>query len=130
MNNLIELLRDKKIQPTAQRLEVAYCVLNTTDHPTADEVLALVLNHCPTISRATVYNTLNLFVDKGLIDRQVLREGVTVFDPKLDRHHHLIDTESGEIHDIPWDAVEVRGADSHQEFDILDYQVVLRGRKK
>lgn len=130
MNDLIELLRQHDIQPTAQRLEVARCVLNTTDHPTADEVLDKVLIQCPTISRATVYNTLNLLSAKGLLVPRVLREGVTVFDPKLDRHHHLIDTESGEIHDIPWDAVNVQGAESNQEFEILDYQVVLRGRKK
>lgn len=130
MQDLIQLLRDHGIQPTTQRIEIARCVLDSHAHPTADEVHAEVLAGCPTISRATVYNTLNLLADKGLLRRRTLREGVTVFDPVLEPHHHLIDIESGKIHDIPWDSVVVRGALAHPEFEVLDYEVVLRGRKR
>ncbi len=130
MQDLINMLRDHKIQPTAQRLEVARCALASEDHPTADEVLAMALSRCPTISRATVYNTLNLLAEKGLLVRRTLREGVTVFDPRLEAHHHLIDTETGEIHDIPWDSVVVGDIAEHPEFEVLDYEIVLRGRRK
>ena len=130
MQDLLDILRNKGIQPTPQRLEVARYVLDADNHPSADQVLDAVLTRCPTISRATVYNTLNLLVEKGLLTSRALREGAVIFDPKLDRHHHLIDTETGEIHDIPWDAMDVRGATSCEGFDVQDYQVVLRGRKK
>lgn len=130
MQDLIALLRDHDIQPTTQRLEIAACVLRTKDHPTADEVLERVQVGFPTISRATVYNTLNLLAEEGLLRRRTLREGVTVFDPVLEPHHHLIDIDSGEIHDVPWDSVVVRGTLAHPEFEVLDYEVVLRGRRR
>jgi len=130
MQDLIETLRQHDIQPTTQRLEVMRCVVGSKRHPTADEILELVLVRCPTISRATVYNTLNLAAEKGLLKRRTLREGVTVFDPVLAPHHHLIDVDTGEIHDIPCESVVVRGVVAHPEFEILDYEVVLRGRRK
>lgn len=130
MHSLIDTLRKRGIQPTPQRLEVARCVLEARNHPTADQVLAEVLNRCPTISRATVYNTLNLLVDNDLLVSRTLRGGAVVFDPNLDPHHHLIDIESGEIHDIPWDAVEVHGVESCNGYEVQDYQVILRGRKR
>lgn len=130
MKVLIETLRGHGIQPTAQRLAVARFVLDTSAHPTADEVWDKVRQRSPTLSRATVYNTLNLFVEKGLLRMQAVREGAVVFDPLVARHHHLIDAETGEIHDVPWDAVRVSGEKSLSEFEVDEYQVVMRGRKR
>ena len=53
-----------------------------------------------------------------------------VFDPKLEPHHHLIDERTGKLHDIPWDSLEVRHADRLPGFDVSEYQVVLKGRRK
>ena len=62
-----QCLRDKGLQPSAQRLAVAQFVLATDAHPSADEVLREVQKTFPMVSRATVYNTLNSFVEKGFI---------------------------------------------------------------
>jgi Fe2+ or Zn2+ uptake regulation protein len=104
--------------------------LSATDHPTADEVWAKVRRRCPTLSRATVYNTLNLFAEKGLLRSQPLREGVAVFDPRIAPHHHFIDDDTGRVFDIPWDAVKVTGEKSLQGIEVREYQVVLRGRRR
>ncbi|MBD3332260.1 transcriptional repressor [candidate division GN15 bacterium] len=130
MNDTIEILRTLGVQPTPQRIAVADYVLNTEGHPSADEVLARSRETCPTISRASVYNTLNLLVDKGLLKAHTLREGAVVFDRNTERHHHFIDEESGEIHDIPWEHLAVSGGSNLADFQIRDYQVILRGRKK
>ncbi len=82
------------------------------------------------ISRATVYNALNLFVEKQLLRELHLAPDSVVFDPRTERHHHVIDDETGRIHDIDWDAVEVRNVGNVSGFEIHDYQVVMRGRKK
>ena len=89
-------------------MAVAQYALTTEDHPSADQVWARVRKSFPMISRATVYNTLNLFVAKGLLQPLVLAEGKVVFDPKIDRHHHFIDEDTGSIHDVPWEALEVK----------------------
>lgn len=130
VENAISLLRKCGIQPTPQRMAVVNYILKTTTHPSADEVLDKVRKECPTLSRATVYNTLNLMVKKSLLKTQVLREGTVVFDPNIKRHHHFIDEVSGKIYDIPWDALKVTGENSLEDFEVKEFQVILRGRKK
>ena len=130
MKELLQALRRHGIQPTAQRLSVAQFVLETSSHPTADEVFEKVRRRSPTLSRATVYNTLNLFVEKGLLRPQVVREGALVFDPRVEKHHHFIDEETGEVHDVPWAAVKVSGQKSLEGYEVVDYQVVMRGKRR
>jgi Fe2+ or Zn2+ uptake regulation protein len=125
-----ELLREHDIQPSAQRVAIAEYVLRTQDHPSAEQVFARVRGGFPVLSRATVYNTLNLFVEKGLLQALALAEGRIVFDPKTDRHHHLIDDETGTIHDIPWDSLAVSNVEAVSGFEVSSYQVVMRGRRQ
>ena len=127
--DLLAALRTHDIQPSAQRVAVAQYVLFTADHPSADQVWAKVRKSLPVLSRATVYNTLNLFVERGLLRQLVLAEGKVVFDPNVDAHHHFIDEATGSIHDVPWGALEVRRVDSLRGYDVREYQVVMRGRK-
>ena len=127
--DLGERLRGHGIQPSAQRMAVAEYVLATDEHPSADQVWARVQAAFPMISRATVYNTLNLFVRQGLLRQLVLAEGKVVFDPHLAPHHHFIDDATGSIHDVPWDAVEVRNVENLKGVDVREYQVVMRGRR-
>jgi Fe2+ or Zn2+ uptake regulation protein len=123
-------LRDHGIQPSAQRVAVGDYVLHTGEHPSADLVWKRVRERFPWISRATVYNTLNLFVENGLLQRLNLSEDSIVFDPITETHHHFIDEKSGTIHDVPWDRVQVCNIESLREFDVHDYQVVMRGTVK
>jgi len=125
----LQALTEHGIQPSAQRVAVADYVLYTTAHPSADQVWAEVKRSFPMLSRATVYNTLNLFTEKGLLRELVLAEGKIVFDPKLDPHHHFLDEETGEIVDVPWSALDVRRVHSLSGFDVREYQVVMRGKK-
>lgn len=118
------------IQASAQRLAVAEFVLFTDAHPSADQVWEAVKRGFPMISRATVYNTLHLFVEHGLLVELVLAEGRVVYDPKTERHHHFVDDESGTISDVPWDALGVTGVDRLGGLDVREYQVVLRGRSR
>ncbi len=130
MNDSVTLLRECGIQPTPQRIAVIEFILNTRSHPSADQALEQVRLQCPTISRATVYNTLNLLVKKGLVRTQIIREGTVVFDCNINQHHHFIDEETGNIYDIPWDQLEVKGKDRLKDFEIVEFQVILRGRRK
>jgi Fe2+ or Zn2+ uptake regulation protein len=128
--DLMALLRAKGVQATPQRLAVARFVLGTGSHPTADEVWAKARRECPTVSRATVYNTLNLLMEKGLLKARVITEGVVVFDPHVERHHHFVDEATGRIHDVPWEAVRVTGESRLRGFEVREYEVVMRGRRR
>ena len=128
--DVVEILEQHNIQPSAQRVAVAEYVLSTTEHPSADKVWADVQKNFPMISRATVYNTLNLFVEKGLLRELHLAPDSVLFDPNTDRHHDFIDEETGRIYDIPWNQIEVNNAKPLAGFEVNDYQVVMRGRRR
>jgi Fur family transcriptional regulator, iron response regulator len=128
--DVVAVLEQHGIQPSAQRVAVAQYVLYTDQHPSADQVWTVVKESFPMISRATVYNTLNLFVEKELLRELHLSATSVVFDPKLDTHHHFIDDATGTIHDVAWDKVQVCNIETLRGFEIRDYQVVMRGRRR
>ncbi len=130
MKDAVIVLREHRIQPSAQRVAVANYVLNTCDHPSAEKVAAEVRKNFPMISRATVYNTLNVLVEKGLLREFVLDDGKTVFDANVGSHHHFVDERSGRIYDIPWESLAVSKLKSLKGFEVKEYQVVVRGRLK
>jgi Fe2+ or Zn2+ uptake regulation protein len=127
---LIDRLERAGIRPSAQRVAIAAYVLDTEDHPTADQVWNRVKADFPMVSRATVYNTLQTFREHGLVQQLVLAEGSVVFDPKTEPHHHFVDDETGAIQDIPWQALRVGKVDELEGIDVREYMVVVRGRRK
>src|SRR3954462_8327865 len=119
--NLATLLKRSGVQPSAHRVAVAQYVLDTQAHPSAEQVWTQVKRRFPMISRATVYNSLNLFVEKKLLRQLPLAEGKVVFDPHVEAHPHFIDLDTGAIHDVPWDSVEVRRLEALKGFEIDEY---------
>jgi Fur family iron response transcriptional regulator len=100
-DNIALKLRARGITPTRQRVEIAQVLFSRCEHLSADQLLAAVNAGEPLTSKATVYNTLNLFVRKKLV-REVLVDPDRVFyDPNTVPHHHFYNVDSGEISDIP-----------------------------
>jgi Fur family iron response transcriptional regulator len=93
------------IAPTRQRVEIAQVLFSRCEHLSADHVLAAVNAHGALASKATVYNTLNLFVRMKLV-REVLVDPNRVFyDPNTTPHHHFYNVDTGEISDIAADHI-------------------------
>src|SRR5262245_7134788 len=126
----IRRLEQHDIRASAQRAAIAAWVLHTDAHPSADEIWRAVRQRLPMVSRATVYNTLKLFVRKGLLRELVLAPGCVVYDPKLEPHHHFIEDESGAIHDVPWSALTVQRVGDLEGYDVREFSVVLHGRRR
>ncbi|MDE1982284.1 MAG: transcriptional repressor [Betaproteobacteria bacterium] len=109
---LAEMLRRHDIIPTHQRLIIAQVLLARHQHVSADQLLALVNEQHAEVSKATIYNTLNLFEEKGLI-RGVIVDPVRVFyDTNTLPHHHFFDEESGTLTDIEPDSLSIGGLPS------------------
>ncbi|MEN6587086.1 MAG: transcriptional repressor, partial [Sulfuricella sp.] len=70
-DNMADLLRQHGINPTHQRIEIAYALFSHQEHLCADQVMAIVNAKHSETSKATVYNTLNLFQEKKMI-REVI----------------------------------------------------------
>ncbi|HEX7813061.1 MAG TPA: transcriptional repressor, partial [Burkholderiales bacterium] len=77
-DNLADKLRAHGINPTHQRIEIAYALFSRHEHLSADQVMAIVNERHSETSKATVYNTLNLFLEKMLI-REVIVDPNKVF---------------------------------------------------
>lgn len=102
-------LRAAGIQPTLQRLAVAEVLLARPQHMTADQVLAAAQRLLPGISRATVYAVLQLFTERGLLRELPVTGAATIYDSNTDPHHHLVDVETGDVLDLPAEALQVTG---------------------
>jgi len=102
-------LRAHGIAPTHQRIEVAYVLLERCEHLSADRILALVNARHAEVSKATVYNALRLFLEKGLIRELIVDPAKVFYDPNTEPHHHFYDVVTGELTDIPGDAVRIEG---------------------
>jgi len=103
------LLRSHDINPTSQRIEIARTLFLRCEHLSAEDVFALVNDESVCVSKATVYNTLGLFAEHGLI-REVIADPARVFyDPNTAPHHHFYDTSTGKLMDIPAKDVQIQG---------------------
>lgn len=99
-SQVIELLEARGILPTQQRLEIARVLFARPRHLSADQVLAEVNRERHLVSKATVYNTLGLFAEKGLV-REVIVDPTRVFyDPNTDAHFHFYNIDTGTLEDI------------------------------
>ena len=108
-HTLIEVLRAHGINPTHQRIEIAYALFSRQEHLSADQVMAIVNERHSETSKATVYNTLNLFVEKGLIHEVIVDPSRVFYDPNTEAHFHLYDVQSGRLTDIPAADVRISG---------------------
>jgi Fur family iron response transcriptional regulator len=99
-SGVISLLQHYKISPTRQRVEIAEFLFQRPQHLSAEKILDGVTNAGNRVSRATVYNTMGLFANKGVV-REILIDRERVFyDSNTDVHQHLYNVDTGELTDI------------------------------
>jgi Fur family transcriptional regulator, iron response regulator len=108
-NNLADLLREHGINPTHQRIEIAYALFSRREHLSADQILAIVNDRHSETSKATVYNTLNLFLQRKLIREVIVDPDRVFYDPNTAPHHHFYNIDTGELTDIDASEIEVSG---------------------
>lgn len=93
------------VLPTAQRLDIAEVILARPQHLSADQIIARVRAHGSRVSKATVYNTLNLFCERGLLRTVDVDPTRQYYDSSTEQHHHFYNVDTGELTDIPHHAV-------------------------
>jgi len=106
---LADVLRARGIMPTHQRIEIAYAIFSRGKHLSADRILALVNDRAAETSKATVYNTLKLFLDKKLVREVIVDPSKVFYDPNTEPHHHFYNVDSGELTDIDARDIMVTG---------------------
>lgn len=101
-----EILRRKGIKLTHQRLEILRTLMESGDHPSAEEVYKRVKPRLPTVSLDTVYRSLDMFEKIGAISRVEILDDRGRFETRKGTHHHLVCVSCKVIEDFPWPAVD------------------------
>lgn len=88
------------ILPTPQRLEIACILLEKPQHLSADQIIERLRSKGSAVSKATVYNTLNLFSEYGLVKEVMVDPIRKFYDSTTHPHHHFYNVDTGELSDI------------------------------
>lgn len=111
----MEKYRHLKIKLTPQRIAILNYLDGNKSHPSAEDIYKAVSKQFPTMSFATVYNTLEALKNKGGVQELKIDPSKRRYDPDCTRHHHLICAECREITDL------------HQDFNLALPEDVTRG---
>jgi Fur family ferric uptake transcriptional regulator len=134
MNSRIEkLCVDRGLKMTEQRRVISRVLSESTDHPYVEEIFKRSSKIDPKISIATVYRTMRLLEDAGVIERLDLRDGRARYEENRDEHHHhLIDVKTGEVIEFKNDELEKIKARIAAElgYEIIGDRLELYGVKK
>ncbi len=93
-------LREADIKPTRQRVEIGMLLLAGPCHLSADQISSRLMESGCQVSKATVYNTLHLFLRRGIIRELALDASRQVYDSTIEPHHHFYNVDTGELTDI------------------------------
>jgi Fur family iron response transcriptional regulator len=119
------------LKPTHQRVRVAEILMSAPTHMTAEQILAAIRRGGERVSKATVYNTLKVLAQRGLVRQIHLDPERSVYDSTTVAHHHFHDLETGELHDIdPNDIAFSRFPTLPEGMEADGVEVVIRLRKK
>ncbi len=136
--NTLDSAREKLIQAglkaTQQRMVILGTITASTSHPSAEKVYEQVRVNNPSISLGTVYSTLDTFVDKGLIQKVLAKDGVKRYDGRLDNHNHIhcvntneiIDFEDQELNDLVLGFLKRKKIEN---LDIRKFSLHIQGEK-
>ena len=108
-STIVEKLLSHCVTPTPQRVEVAEILLAVPQHLSADQIIERLKEGGSRVSKATVYNTLRLFSETGLIRELNVDPIRTFYDSTTRAHHHFYNVDSGELSDVPGDQVIING---------------------
>jgi len=95
-----EILQAKGLKPTFQRLRILEYLQEHNSHPTVEMIYEHLVQEIPTISRTTIYNTLNALVEKGIIRAITITGTETRYDYERFPHHHFLCRRCGKVTDI------------------------------
>ncbi|WP_459129360.1 Fur family transcriptional regulator [Guggenheimella bovis] len=121
----MDLLVDVGIKPSYQRLLILDYLLKHDTHPTAETIFLELKNESPTISKATVYNTLHLFTECGLLSSMSPDHSEIHYDLDVSEHAHFVCLSCGKIQNFPYELKSLD--DSLVGFSIEQEEIVVSG---
>ncbi len=125
------LLRAHGITPTQQRLQIANFLFGKQQHVSADQILSHVQQSNQPVSKATVYNTLGLFANKGLLREVIIDPNKVFYDTNTEHHHHFYNTDSNTLTDVNSSDININtlpALPSGTHFECVDVIIKVRNQ--
>jgi Fur family ferric uptake transcriptional regulator len=132
MNNIEEKCKTKGVRLTDQRRIIAEVMSKATDHPDVDELHKRINKIDKKISIATVYRTVKLFEESGIVEKHDFKGGKARYEQAPDEHHdHLIDINSGDIIEFVDEDIEILQQKVAKKlgYRLVDHKLELYGSK-
>ena len=132
MNNIEEKCKTKGVRLTDQRRIIAEVMSKATDHPDVDELHKRINKIDKKISIATVYRTVKLFEESGIVEKHDFKGGKARYEQAPDEHHdHLIDINSGDIIEFVDENIEILQQKVAKKlgYKLVDHKLELYGSK-
>jgi len=107
--DILKKLNQHGVLPTAQRVEVAKILLARPQHVSADQIIDKLSSRGSKVSKATVYNTLKLFSEQGIVKELSVDSTRKFYDSTTHPHHHFFHVDTGKLTDIPEAQVSIGG---------------------
>ena len=127
--DILNLFDQHGILPTPQRIEVAEILLSKPQHLSADQIIERLKSLGSGVSKATVYNTLNLFAENGIVKEIMVDPIRKFYDSTTTSHHHFYNLDTGELADIGHDEIDFGKLPEVPEGTQLDgVEVLIRVR--
>lgn len=124
--DLLDELKNKKIRLSHQRLKVLQYLTQNYNHPTADQIYNGLHDDVPTLSKTTVYNTLNSLTEAGLVRVITIEDNETRYDINTDNHGHFKCESCKKIYDFD---IDIDSFVTHEldAFEVKDKNVYFKG---
>jgi Fur family peroxide stress response transcriptional regulator len=122
-------LREKEIKPSVTRMKILNFLVENTSHPTVDLIFKGLSPEIPTLSKSTVYNTLKLFLEKGVVQIVNIEDNETRYDADTSFHGHFKCLQCGSVYDFPLSLAEVQ-IEVLKDFKIDQSHYYLKGKCK
>lgn len=126
--NITAILKSKNLRVTPQRFAVYANLLSRSDHPTVEQIMEDLNQNFPISSQATVYSSLQVLREVGLVQEVLLDEGASRYDANMEKHHHFCCSNCSAIEDIPSNQFETLGFNKlRRGLKAKNYEIVVHG---
>lgn len=125
--NLVSILSENGINASLPRIEILEFLYDNRIHPTVDDIYSNLSKRVNSLSKATVYNTLELFSKKGIVNNLYIENNEVRYDIRVESHGHFKCVKCGKVYDVEIYNLDSELTKSEKDFKVLEEEINYRG---
>jgi len=122
-----KILKEHGVKPSYQRMKIYNYLMTKKNHPVVDTIYNALVSEIPTLSKTTVYNTLNIFKEKNLIQTVTIEDNELRYDANITKHGHFKCVKCNSVTDFKINIDNLTESDNIKNFDIQTYNINYTG---